>query len=584
MSNENELNKKEENKENIEKSINEDVQQKQINNSDTYSPCSELKMTLTSNIKSFKLPLNIDKSSLNFIKNTEGKLKKVITPITNTSIFIGGGQNLKAMRIHLSNNFKYNNTVHRETSNFKNIKNKSVDKTNVRLTENKSIETVNIDLFKNEKDELLAALKTINLRWKNNQNQYKNSFSYFSNNQEAIILDKKKYLNELISKINITSNNNNNKKLNQENYILIKQDKYNKNNNFIYEIINPNTNEELEVYINNFIYKNSNDNNNNKENLTNNSIETTSDQDYLNNGKRKSKFSNKKIVHIKKTNSGKENNIQIPKEDFTPIIILSQNDIKELYEIIEKSRNIKQKPINTNYSIDKNIFFNYLKEDKTNLLRGKKDKNMQKNLDDINFNIFPVKVEKFEYINLVPNEIRTNYNIDVSNIALNQSDYMKQMKGGENEFDLLLNKNKEMEDFSQNTPISLLQEKYFIYAVSKWIKYSLPNPQSQLYVKYSYKSGHPMFDPINLVMTNFTLWIERIETKRNDNRKGVISINSSVNYNNNNLRNKMSSKGKNLSNKKKGYSKIYLSQSNNSTIDKKEINMKRNNSKTKISK
>ena len=48
---------------------------------------------------------------------------------------------------------------------------------------------------------------------------------------------------------------------------------------------------------------------------------------------------------------------------------------------------------------------------------------------------------------------------------------MKQVKGGENNFEYLLNKNKELKDFSQNTPISLLQEKYFIYAVSKWIKY-----------------------------------------------------------------------------------------------------------------
>ena len=56
----------------------------------------------------------------------------------------------------------------------------------------------------------------------------------------------------------------------------------------------------------------------------------------------------------------------------------------------------------------------------------------------INFNIFPVKVDKFEYINIVPNEVRTNYNIDVSNIALNQSDYMKQVKGGENDFDYLI--------------------------------------------------------------------------------------------------------------------------------------------------
>ena len=108
---------------------------------------------------------------------------------------------------------------------------------------------------------------------------------------------------------------------------------------------------------------------------------------------------------------------------------------------------------------------------------------------------------------------------------------MKQAKGGENEFDILLNKNKDMQDFTQNTPISLLQEKYFIYAVSKWIKYSIPTPQSQLYIKYSYKTGHPMFDPINLIMTNFTLWIERIETKRNDNKKGMITISSSGYYN-----------------------------------------------------
>ena len=156
---------------------------------------------------------------------------------------------------------------------------------------------------------------------------------------------------------------------------------------------------------------------------------------------------------------------------------------------------------------------------------------------------------------------------------------MKQVKGGENDFDYILNKNKEMEDFSQNTPISLLQEKYFIYAVSKWIKYSIPNPQSQLYVKYSYKTGHPLFDPIHLIMTNFTLWIERIETKRNDNKKGIVSISSSVNYNNNSLKNSKNFKGKSLTNKKKGYVNIYSNQYNN---ENNQINKKRNNSKSKV--
>ena len=176
----------------------------------------------------------------------------------------------------------------------------------------------------------------------------------------------------------------------------------------------------------------------------------------------------------------------------------------------------------------------------------------------------------------------------MSNIALNQSDYIKQQKGGENEFDYILNKNKEIEDFSQNTPLSLLQEKYFIYAVSKWIKYSVPNPQSQLYVKYSYKSGHPMFDPYNLIMTNFTLWIERIETKKNDNKKTVVSINSSGNYYNNNntsLKNKTNNnRGKNLSSKKKAYQNIYSNNqlNSNGNFDNNPINKKRTNSKSKL--
>ena len=106
-----------------------------------------------------------------------------------------------------------------------------------------------------------------------------------------------------------------------------------------------------------------------------------------------------------------------------------------------------------------------------------------------------------------------------------------------------------MEDFFQSTPISLLKEKSFIYIVSKWVKYSIPHPQSQIYAKYSYKTGHPLFDPITLSITNFTLWIERIETKNYISKKAMVSINSSSNYVNNNR--KINSKGQNLNHKKK---------------------------------
>ena len=579
MSDENEkITSNEEKDEELQKSINKE----NLNNSKIYMFSLQTNFSIISNIKNFKIPFSIQKSSLNYIsiKSDENKEKnkKSFVQINNTSIFIGGRQNLKGMRIHLSNNCKYNNTVHKEITNFKN---KSVDKTNVRLTENKNkpIEKVNIELLeKEEKKNDIDLLKFMNLRWKNHQQVFKNRISFISNtNQESININKKNYIQGLLNKFKINttknSNNNNNKNNNQEKIILIKQDKYNINNNYIYEIISPSTKEELELSINTFIDKS----NDNKENQDNNNSETLSykENNINNNGKKKTKFINQQEIQIKKTKEKDNNNKKLQKDDFVPIFILNNKDIIELYEIIEKKSN-KNKQNKNNYSIDNKISLNFININKNEKLRGK---NAKKTLDDINFDIFPVKVDKFEFINIVPNEIRTNYNIDVSNIALNQSDYMKQVKGGENDFDYILNKNKEMEDFSQNTPISLLQEKYFIYAVSKWIKYSIPNPQSQLYVKYSYKTGHPLFDPIHLIMTNFTLWIERIETKRNDNKKGIVSISSSVNYNNNSLKNSKNFKGKSLTNKKKGYVNIYSNQYNN---ENNQINKKRNNSKSKV--
>ena len=560
------------------------------NNPKLYTNCLQSNFTIISNNKSFNLPLLIEQVSLSLIQKNiihikDKKAKGNIKPINNTSIFIGGRQNLKGMRIHLSNNYKYNNTVHREITNFKNLKNKSVDKTNARLTENKSTETISIDLNENKKLDISEAINMILTRWKNNQKIKESNLSFITK-QESFLLNKKNYINGLINKININSNTikeeEKEKKNNfQEKYILIKQNNNSKENNFIYDILTPNTNEEVENSINSFIFRS----NDNKENLNNNSVETlmsTQDNNYLNNGKKKSKFNNKNnqiksgMQEIINLNSAKNQ-----KEEFSPIFILTSKDIKELYEIVFKDIN-ENKEKKINYTIGSKINVNFINKRNEEKLKGKVENKRYRNLDEINFEIFPVKGDKFEFINIVPNEVRANYNIDVSNIQLNQSDYINKIKGGENDFEYLLNKNKEMEDFSQNTPISLLQEKYFIYAVSKWIKFSMPNPQSQLYVKYSYKTGHPMFDPINLIMTNFTLWIERIETKRNDNKKAIVSISSSINFNNSKKIDKNNVRGKSSS-KKKGYAKIYSNQSiNYINNDNNQINKKMNNSKSKM--
>ena len=587
--NENISNSHEQKNEEFQQSKNKETIKSDLNNSKLFLSCIQSNFTIISNKKIFNFPLDIEKSSLNYIQKNiitiiDNKSKRNnIIPINNTSIFIGGRQNLKGMRIHLSNNYKYNNTVHREITNFRDIKNKSVDKVNVRLTENKPMEKVSINLIEKNnqhQNDITNALKMILIRWKNFQKITKINLSYI-NKQESFFLNKKNYIEELKSKIKINSNkskrkNNNN----QEKYILIKQDKYNKDKNYISEIICPSSNEELETSISNFIYKI----NDNKENKNTNSNDNLSKQEsYLYNGKKKSKFSNKKLIQLTNLKSENTNN-KMQKVDFSPIFIFTRKDIQELDEMININIKHNDKQKKNNYTIEKKIFLNIIKQNNNNneKLRAKNDKKEKNNLDEINFNLFPVKGDKFEFINTAPNEIRTNYNIDVSNIQLNQSDYMKQVKGGENEFEYLLNKNKEMEDFRQNTPIPLLKEKYFIYAVSKWIKYSIPNPQSQLYAKYSYKTGHPMFDPINLIMTNFTLWIERIETKRNDNKKAMISISSSVNFNNS-LKNNKNQKGKST-NEKKGYANIYSKKSNNYINDNNidNSNKKRNNSKSKV--
>ena len=96
----------------------------------SYSLCPQLNFYLSSHIKHFDLPLSISNSSLNYLiklKNKENKdnnkdnnenievktipenkeessIKKNYTIISNSNIFIGGGQNMKAMRIHLSHN------------------------------------------------------------------------------------------------------------------------------------------------------------------------------------------------------------------------------------------------------------------------------------------------------------------------------------------------------------------------------------------------------------------------------------------------------------------------------------------------
>ena len=143
---------------------------KEIKNSIPYKHCHESNFSILSSNKSFIFPLCIHRSSFDYLsKSPEKTGRKKNFGISNSTIFIGARQNLKAMNIHLSNHSKYNNIARREITSFKNGKNKSVDKVNNFLSENE------------KKEELQKVLKTINLRWKDNEKKSKNNFSFISN-------------------------------------------------------------------------------------------------------------------------------------------------------------------------------------------------------------------------------------------------------------------------------------------------------------------------------------------------------------------------------------------------------------------
>ena len=80
-------------------------------------------------------------------------------------------------------------------------------------------------------------------------------------------------------------------------------------------------------------------------------------------------------------------------------------------------------------------------------------------------------------------------------------------------------------------------------------------------------------------MTNFTLWIERIETKRNNDIKGSLSISSSANSN---FKNNSLQKGKSLTYNKNKNTKVKINKSSNFEMGSNGSFIKPINLKTKV--
>ena len=513
----------------------------------------------------------------NFVIKSERKLKnsKNIS-MYNTSIFIGGHQNLKSKRIHLSTNTRYNNTAHREITNFRNKKNKSVDR-------------VNIQTEKKEKSELVESIdiiKLMNLRWQNDLTESRNvDINYMKKDEkkeEEIIEPKKdnnfdmdKYKNELIEKININYNFENIKD-NQEYFVLLKLDKFNQNNIFIHEIIAPKSKQDFEKYVDKFIRRKST-----QINKDNNTDSTSS----IDAHKKKSKF-----VIKEENKENINNNSQSDEEEFSPLFILNQKDIKELYFILEPKITNRKKSIN--YQIN-NFSINYIPNQENIILKSAKkpvipnkekgemeEVEEKKEKDEKIIILEQVNLENFE---LIPMKKAENIIETTNMISINSS---KELELENNNPPPQINENIEIkkekiiiQDFSQCTPLSLLQPKFSVYAVSKWIKYSIPNPQCELFIKRSYLSKNIRMFPFELLMTNFTLWIERIETKRNYEIKGSMSSNSNANSN---FKNNSQQKGKSLTYNKNRNNKVKINKNNNYEMGSNGSFIKPINLKTKV--
>ena len=431
---------------------------------------------IVSHIKKFDSPLLINNSSFNFIcKNLMNDNNKNMEncktyEIISSNIFISG-KKINTNNIQITNLSRKDNLLHREITNLKNIK----------IINEKTNEEVNKEEV--ERNNLLLSLDIINNRWMKALKEYKMRLSYINHN-EILLLNMDRYRQELLSKINFENNNINPI---DNCYIIVKQDINCKENQIVYEIMNSSSKKDFEDSLNKFII-------NNNENIQKTTNIYNNNETVLNNGKKKSKFINSNI----------NNNIKNTKNFSSPFLIFNYLELKKIVEDIEKNLNIRKeiKSKDKKYILENAISFYYknIKKHETSIKKEKEKEKIKEN------NFIPTKVYECIFIH----EKKNNGKNILKSIKEQE---IKLIKKSNHE-----TKNNETNDFGQSTPISLLKDKYFIYAVSKWSKFSTINSEGNIFIRYNYKSGHPRFDTNILKINNFYLRIEKIKEEEADKK------------------------------------------------------------------
>ena len=399
-----------------------------------------------------------------------------------------------------------------------------------------SIDRIVINLYsrKTEKDEYIKENDNINENGenKNENNEYENSKNNDMNEKDAINIVKEIWIkeNQMSNKINFgflgkKRNNNIYNKIKKEiNFNFIKNI-YNKNNNWEYKIKKENINYfsinkslELEKFIYseiNYIkdltktYSLPKDYNNNlyiisypsKHQIMNKiNFKTITPK---NKNELESELYNYYIETKNENNyfSNIDNNEYMEEQKIKPIYVLSQQQIFKLYNGINKDKN---KDESKNIMDDSsNININNINNTNNNIFISKKEDN--------DYEIVEVYTPRINKDNNTNRTIKTNSNMNNSEYN-NNSKNENNNKINNNSSQSEINKNNS-QDFGQYTPLSMLNDKFIIFATSRNIKYCVPESQGFFnFVNYN-KYGIKFFKKENLKKNKFSLNIERCDTK-----------------------------------------------------------------------
>ena len=188
----------------------------------------------------------------------------------------------------------------------------------------------------------------------------------------------------------------------------------------------------------------------------------------------------------------------------TPIFnykVINPKDKKELESLVKNFYNenkLNNNNINSNNSSDQLFILNpliILNEEQISQLNEKINKNKIKDSVELT-----VTDSKKDTIFTISKQIAIDYEV----IEKTQSNISRTDKFSDTR--------KIYQEFGQSTPLSMLYEKFLVFAVSRNIKYSTHSSQYNInYISDINKKKINGFDSDKLMVNNFSLWVEKID-------------------------------------------------------------------------